>query len=232
MWHPSRRIVLLFLVLAACGTASPAWGDLIQNGGFDTPTPGLSPPNYPTSISGAGVFGAASADQWTLFNSRDATTSTELLPTTAPSGSGLMLHLTTVTNTTDPLGSFFNNVQQVFPTQSGPTIASVDVFVLSGPVALGLFTGFGGTAILPFAISTTTNQWETLTVTVPAGMNPNLIAIISESVSGTGEFYIDNARVAAVPEPASGLLALIGMSAAALWFRKTHSQRGRRRAEP
>jgi hypothetical protein len=48
-------LALLLLPLQA------ALGDLIQNGGFDTPTPGLSPPNYPTSISGAFTFGASSA---------------------------------------------------------------------------------------------------------------------------------------------------------------------------
>jgi hypothetical protein len=56
---------------------------------------------------------------------------------------------------------------------------------------------------------------------VPAGKNPNLIAIISESTTGTAEFYVDNARVAAIPEPSGSLLALIGISASAPWVRRT-----------
>ena len=142
-----RRNVLFLAAIAVSYVPSSAWaGNLLQNGGFDTPTPGLSPPNYPTSITGANAFGPSSAEDWTLFNSRDATTSTELLPSTDPLGSGFMIHLTSVTNTSDPTGSFFNGLQQGFATQSGAT-ASVNVFVLSGPVILALYAGDGSTLI-------------------------------------------------------------------------------------
>ena len=67
----------------------------MQNGGFDTPTPGLTPPNYPTSITGVNAFGPSSAESWNLFNSFDATTSTELLTSTDPAGGGFIIHLTT-----------------------------------------------------------------------------------------------------------------------------------------
>jgi hypothetical protein len=227
-----RRNALFLAAIAAFCVPSSAWaGGLLQNGGFDTPTPGLSPPNYPTSISGAGVGGPSSAAFWTLFNNFDATTSTELLPSTDPTGSGSMIHLTSVP--TSGSFSFFNGLQQAFPTQSGGT-ASVDVDVLSGVVLLALYAGNGAT-LLDQTFSTVNNQWQTLTVTAAAGSNPNLIVIYTDNgttPNTVGEFYADGAGVAAVPEPSSGLLALIGISATALWVRKARARLGRRGSEP
>ncbi len=227
-----RRNVLFLAAIAVSYVPSSAWaGNLLQNGGFDTPTPGLSPPNYPTSITGANAFGPSSAADWTLFNSRDATTSTELLPSTDPLGSGFMMHLTSVTNTSDPVGSFFNGLQQGFSTQSGAT-ASVDVDVLSGPVILALYAGDGSTLICFLYISTV-DQWQTVSITAPTGSDPNLIVLYSGSTTGSGEFYADNAVVtSSVPEPASGVLALIGISATALWMRKAGPRLGRSRSGP
>ena len=162
MFYPSRRIVLFLTAIAACCVPwSARAGGLIQNGGFDTPTPGLTPPNYPTSISGAGVGGPSSAEFWTLFNNFSTTTSTELLPSTDPNGSGFMIHLTSTP--TSGSFSFFNGLQQAFPTQSGGS-ASVDVDVLSGVVFVALYANDGGT-LLDQSFSTVNNQWQTLTVT-------------------------------------------------------------------
>src|SRR5262245_43186931 len=177
---PLMAVILL-------GVAADVRADLLLNGEFDTPTRGLSAPNYPTSISGpsgGGPSGPASADHWLLFNSRDATTSTELLNSTDPGGGGFMIHLTTQSNTTDPVNSFFNGLQQAFPPQTGDTTASVDVFVLSGPVILALFANDGAALLTPFILTSTTNQWETLSITVPAGSDPNQLVLFSESTSG------------------------------------------------
>ncbi len=213
--------LLLVITFAAASPQSICAGTVLMNGGFDTPTPGLSPPNYPTSISGPSSAGPSSAESWTLFNSGDATTSTELLPTTDPHGIDLMIHLTSVSNTPDPTGSFFNGLQQGFPTVSGGT-ASVDVFVLSGPVILALYAGNGST-LLDDTFSSTTNQWETLAVTAPAGTNPDLVVVYSYSTTGTGEFYADNAGVVAtvVPEPSTWILVLLGLPMVCLHCRKT-----------
>jgi hypothetical protein len=69
-----RRIGLFFVAIAFCCVPASAWaGNLLVNGGFDTPTPGLSPPNYPTSISGAGASGLSSAADWTLLGDAPTT---------------------------------------------------------------------------------------------------------------------------------------------------------------
>ncbi len=223
------RHVLLLAALAACGLPAPARaGGLLQNGGFDTPTPGLSPPNYPASISGVGVGGPSSAEYWTLYNNFDATTSTELLPSTDPMVGGYMIHLTSTP--TSGSFSFFNGLQQAFPMQSGGT-ASVDVNVLSGIVLVALYANDGGTFI-DQASSTVNNQWQTLTVTAPAGSNPDLIAIYTYNGAANtgGEFYADGAGVQSVPEPSTGVLALIGFSIAAFGVRRARAGRKPRRA--
>jgi hypothetical protein len=218
------------MAIAACCVPSSVWaGNLLQNPGFDTPTPGLSPPNYPTSTSATGTAEPSSAEFWSIFNNFPATTSTELLPTTDPLGSGSMIHVTSVGANGGP--PFFNGLLQSFAQQSGAVTASVDLFVLSGPVIVALFSADGGTFI-GGTLSSTTNQWETISFTAAAGTNPDLIAIYSENLTGTGEFYADHASVQAIPEPASGLLALIGISASAFWVRKTRPRLGRRPAEP
>jgi hypothetical protein len=230
-----RRIVLILVAIAGCCVPSSARAaNLLLNGGFDTGNPSFTPPNFPTSLSGAGVGAPSSATDWTIFNGTSVTTSTELLTSTDPSGSGLMIHVTTVPNTgTD---TAFSGLEQGFTTQIGvPVTVSVDVDVLSpqGSVFVGLFANNGGTLLMPF-VTTTTLGWQTLTFTVPAGTDvnsePNLIAIYSDNFANnvTNEFYADNASVTAVPEPTSGLLALIGMSATAFWFRKNRPRLGRR----
>jgi len=203
--------------------SSVALGDLLQNGGFDTPTAGLSPPNYPTSITGLPPFpgGISSADQWNLFNNQDATTSTELLPTTDPSGGGFMIHLTTTPSASGGPTSF-NGLIQSFATVPG-AVASVDVFVVSGPVIVALF---GNSGFLGDVQSTTSNQWETLTLTEALGTNPNLIAIYSNNVSGPAEFYADRASVTSLtPEPATWIVALVGWPAMSVLIQKRRRRR-------
>jgi PEP-CTERM motif len=229
MMYSARRTAFLLAAIASCCLPSSAWaGGGLLNGGFNTPTPGLTPPTYLASISGAGVSGQSSAEYWTLYNNFNGTTSTELLSTTDPKGSGYMIELTSTTNTSSPDGSFFNGLQQLFPTQSGGT-ASVDVYVSSGPVILALYAG-DGAALINYTLSTTTNAWQTLAVTAPAGSDPNLFVLYSYSTTGTGQFYADNASIS-IPEPASGMLAAIGMAGSALWFRKVQRRSKRRHAQ-
>ena len=132
-----------------------------------------------------------------------------------------MIHVTSVP--TPGNYTAFGGLEQGFATQVGvPVTASVDVDVLQGSVLLGIYANDGGT-LLNY-ITTDILGWQTLTVTQPASTDPNsepnLIVIYSDNFApdATNEFYADSASVTApVPEPSSGILALIGMSATAFW---------------
>ncbi len=122
-----------------------------------------------------------------------------------------MIHLASVTDTADPTQSFFNGLQQSFAPQPNFTTASVDVFVLSGPVILALYANNGG-VLINSVYGGVANQWVTLSITAPTGTNPDLLILYSGSTTGIGEFYIDHAVVTSVPEPSSAFLGLIGIS--------------------
>ena len=168
--------------IAVCCVPSSAWaGNLLLNGGFDTPTAGLSPPDYPTSSTGTGFGGPSSAADWNLYNGYPATTSTQLLSTTDPLGSGFMIDVKSVPTTSSSF-AFFNGLQQAFAAQSGGMVTvSVDIYAVQGPVFVGLFGNDGGSLLTPYASDSTIGQWETVTFTVSAGSTPstepNLIAI-------------------------------------------------------
>ena len=86
----------------------------------------------------------------------DATTSTELLPSTDPNGGGSIIHVTSESSANSY--SFFDDLLQAFAMQAGAT-ATVDVFVDSGVVLAGLYAENGKT-LLGYAPSTTTHQWQ------------------------------------------------------------------------
>ena len=94
-------------------------------------------------------------------------------------GSEFMIHVTSVGANGGP--PFFNGLQQSFAQQSGAVTASVNVNVLSGPVIVALF-GNGGGTFIGGTLSTTTDQWETISFTAPAGSNADLVAIYSENL--------------------------------------------------
>lgn len=194
---------LLFAALAWPALAS---ANLLSNAGFDTPAAGLSAPNYATanSGSGAGSYQSSSAAGWFLYNNQASATATELLASTAPGGSGYMLHLST--------NGPYSGTGQAFATQSQATL-SVQVYVLSGQAWLAAYADSGNT-LLASTTSSYTNQWETLSVSVGGG-NPNMFILYSAPGAAVN-FYADNAWAdttppPAVPEPASLLLLAAGL---------------------
>jgi hypothetical protein len=212
----SGSLVGSLIPVVVCLVTSSAFGGLLTNPGFDTPTPGLTPPTYTTSITGASgpgsAGGVASADGWFLYNNTDVTTTSELLLSTDPNGGGHMISIST--------GGPYNGLYQRFPTVSATT-ASVDVYVLSGIVEFMLWDN-GGNTRFASVLSTTHNQWETLTLDVTSG-NPGELVLYSPFTSPAGaSFYADNARVpigASVPEPSTLWLSLVGAGAALIAVR-------------
>jgi hypothetical protein len=208
-WKLAASVVPIVFSL----TTSSAFGGLLTNPGFDTPTPGLTPPNYTASISGpsGGLPGVSSADGWYLYNNSSETTTSELLTSTDPMGGGYMISVSTPGHS--------NGLEQHFSTVSEAT-ASIDIYVLSGNAWLALYSNDGNT-LLASVTSTTTNQWQTLALNVASG-NPDTFAVYS-SPGGGASFYADNAQVmsASVPEPSSVTLAIIAvLPVIGYWCRK------------
>jgi hypothetical protein len=209
----SRRYCKLaasFLQIVFSLTASSAFGgNLLLNPGFDTPEPGLTPPNYTTSISGYHQDNISSAEYWGLFNSTAPTTTSQLLPSTDPPGGGYMISIVTD-------GAINGAYQFVNPVPGAS--ASVDVYVLRGTVTLFIATG-PGLPILGSVTSTTLDEWQTLTLTVTSG-NPDEIAIYS-SEAGSASYHADNAYFSAIPEPSSLTLAITAvLPVIRYWCRK------------
>ena len=182
----------MFVAVAAVLAASPlASANLLYNGGFDIVGPSGDTTTY------TGLFaGPSAADGFEVFNNTDATTRTNLIPSTLPGGSGSMIQvLTTGANC---------GLDQLFGIPgSGPASAtfSVWVYVLSGTVGVGVGDG-GNTSMSQF--SNLHEQW--LHLTGPAANSPANNFIVY-SAGGPAHFYVENAEV--TPTPGTCGLALV-----------------------
>ncbi|MGP3927238.1 LamG domain-containing protein [Streptomyces sp. 8N616] len=157
-------------------------GNLIRNATF-----GRSRPSPPPPLTGAGVGGLAAAEEWFVWNNPDATTMTELLPTTRPDGRGHMLHVVTT-------GGLCGLVQTWTAAGAGPAVAEAWVYVVAGAVGLGCGNG-GGTSI--DAVSTVTGRWEHLVA--EAGSTPVDELIPYFGPADGADFYVDFVVVRPLP---------------------------------
>ncbi len=202
-----RMPFLVVALLVFCSTGLSE--NLLVNPGFETPASGITPPTSVsfTNFCSAGISAAAN---WTIFvnsctpGANDI--STQLLPSTAPDGGSLMMHVTT--------DGAFNGIVQVFlPINTGPTEAegSAWVFVNRGCVHIG--TGNDGNTG-PNAITCVTGQW--IHLSAPNGVSPANEFIVYSN-GGGADYFVDNASVVEIPEPSSllllgsGLLSLCGL---------------------
>ena len=192
-----RAMVLLAAAVMACSAAQA--GNLLLNAGFDTPQSGLSPPNYPTSLSVLSPPDApSSAADWSIWNNTLTTTSTELLPSTDPTGAGFMAHVTS--------GAYENGLYQ-FVTANSVDFVSVDVYLLSGTFELGLGrNGFYEST----AKTSTLDQWVHLTASIPTTIGDEIFLYSTNSAAA--EFYVDNAYAGTVPEASTWAMMLAGFA--------------------
>ena len=156
-------------MLAAVATAASADANLILNPSFELERA----PGGVFTLMGTGP-GFSAAENWTVFNNIDGTTTTtELVTSTLPGGGSRMIHVTT-TASRDGLVNVF------LPFNTGPAsvLSSAWVFVNGGEVALG--TGNGGNTGFD-VFTTTTGQWELLQAT--NGVSPaNELIIYASSL--------------------------------------------------
>ena len=203
----TRTLRTVALIVSVAGSQANAGG--LLNGGFDTPTPGLSAPNYEASVTAANAKTPSSAEHWVLENSLAgrATTSSALLASTDPDGGGYMLHFST---TGSP-----GEIGQIFDLGSGPqkATASIDVLVLSGVAKIS----FNNDVVTVHP----SQNWQTINLGLTEA-GPFSDFIIGTNATGVN-CYLDNASVTAagtVPEPSSlclGMLGLLGMFGATRW---------------
>ena len=195
----------LTVSLSICAAAFS--GAQIANGSFDIPNPLLSGPNYATSNPGIGNGGTSSAESWFMWNNSATVTDTELLSSTDPFGGGTMLHVTT--------SGADNGVFSLLGSATTDS-ASVRVFVLSGSVVLSSYSSSGH--VLHGTISSSSSGvWETLFLSPAA--NPFDELTIYSGPNG-GDFYLENASLGVVPEPATVLILWSGVGAVIRRLRK------------
>lgn len=157
--------------------------NLLQNEGFE-----VASGTGPTTLTGAAVPGDSAAANWTVWNNPEATTTTDLLPSTLSERSQ-MLHVCTT-------GPRCGVVQVFGDRDTGPAkvASSVWVFVVRGAVGMG--TGNGGATGLD-VLSKTQGQWEQLQAV--NGVQPaNEFIVYSAGGDSAAEgacFYVDAAAV-------------------------------------
>jgi hypothetical protein len=105
--------------------------NLLQNGGFETASG-----TGPTILQGAAVPGLSAAAQWTVWNNSNATTTTDLLPSTLAEGNQ-MLHVCTT-------GPGCGIVQTFGATGTGPGQVDAEAWVLVLRGVVGIGVGDGG----------------------------------------------------------------------------------------
>ena len=156
--------------------------NLVQNAGFETASG-----TGPTVLRGPAIAGHSAAADWTVWNNSDATTSTNLLPSTQSAGQQ-MLHVCT----TGPS----RGIMQTFGASgTGPANvnSAVWVFVVRGVVGMG--TGAAATRL--DVLSATQGQSEQLHAAngvQPA--NEFIVYAADGNAAPQGAcFYIDAAQV-------------------------------------
>jgi hypothetical protein len=189
------RIQTLLLAGLLCSLPLSAWSaNLLANGSFNKPAPGV-PPGTPVSYTNYCSAGNSAADSWTIFVNSCSTgfddITTTLVPSTLPGSTGYMLQVTTDGNA--------NGIVQSGTFNQTSTVTSIWLYINSGCVTVG--TGNGGNTG-PDDTFCETGKWFRMT-NVPNGVSPgNEIIVYAESQleNGNGaDFYVKNASVVAVP---------------------------------
>jgi hypothetical protein len=191
---PSLKFLLV--LLAAC--AQPLSADLLLNGGVD-----IVGSNGNPAVTSGGSGGSA-AQSWIQYTVVPLSTITsQLLPTTDPFGSGMMIDISTTAGFYAP-ASQGNGFYQHFTTVPA-AVFTFDIYVVSGTVTGGLVLTTG-----PFAQANhySSASWQQVSQTINSPVNE---VAFEDLVAGAGaEFYLDNLQVLQVaPEPGTWALLLI-----------------------
>jgi hypothetical protein len=176
MQHHISRATCAALIAASMVAAHPARAanNLLLNPAFNTPSG-----TGPTSFTGIGPGPSAALD-WEVFNNTDATTTTDLEPSTLVRG-GTMIHVVA--------GADRDGLAQAYFQSNGHTqYACAWIYLVSGTVAIGagLDGGQFGALLLD------TGAWEVLNVSAVGSPTTEMELYAS---GGPAEFYVESASV-------------------------------------
>jgi hypothetical protein len=181
---------ILAQVVLACLMPLTIWAqNLVPNGGFEIPAPGV-PPGTPVSYTNyCGDAGTSAAADWVVsVDVCGGNLTTTLVPSTAPHGGKYMIHIVT-----DSVNSGIAQ-SEGFADQA-KVLSSVWVYVNSGCVGIG--TGNAAFTVDTDEITCETGTW--IRFKVPNSGSPaNTFVVYAFPLTGA-DFYVDNARVVAVP---------------------------------
>ena len=179
-------IVAPLALAALVGSASAATTNLLANPDFGQ----VSTSGEQTILNGAAATGDSAAAHWTVYNTGDGSTTTELMPSTRGGGKS-MIHVVT---TDKKAGSGSGIVQAFLPVGTGPghVTASAWIYIKSGTVFIG--TGNGGNTGID-ARSSVTGKWVELRAR--NGVSPANMFIIYGQSPGA-DYYVDSAAVQAI----------------------------------
>jgi hypothetical protein len=181
---------ILAQVVLACLMPLTMWAqNLLPNPGFEIPAPGV-PPGTPVSYTNycGGTATSAAADWVVSVDVCGGNLTTTLVPSTAPHGGKYMVHIVT-----DSVNSGIAQ-SEGFADQA-KVLSSVWVYVNSGCVGIG--TGNAAFTVDTDEITCETGTW--IQFKVPNSGSPaNTFVVYAFPLTGA-DFYVDNARVVAVP---------------------------------
>lgn len=181
---------ILAQVVLACLMPLTIWAqNLVPNGGFEKPAPGVPPgtPRNYTDFCGNAVSSAA-ADWMVSIDVCGGNLTSTLEPSTAPAGGKYMMHIVTDSiNSGIAYDSFANQAR---------TLSSVWVYVNSGCVGIG--TGNAAFTVDTDEITCETGTWIEFFKVPNSGSPANTFVVYAFPATGA-DFYVDNARVVAVP---------------------------------
>ena len=182
-------VVALGMLTTLPSGALPAH-DLVRNPGFEGAFSG------PVSFTGPGG-GPVAASNWIGFNNGGGTTTTEVVPSTAPNGGVNMIHVTTENGSS---GLVQTGITAAPNTGVPRGVVQAAVYVVSG----GVQVCFGPLGHPPCqAFSHGTGHWERISGPIKppadhAGHDPSEVnheIVIYSLGASPAEFYVDNVSV-------------------------------------
>ena len=181
------RSVVAQATLVCCVPLGLWSQNLLLNGSFDKPAPGVAPGTLVSYTDLCNGPGNSAADYWTVYVNGCANISTELVPFTLPNTKGYMVHVTTT-------GEGSGIVQSATFSQSN-TVAGAWVYINSGCVSIG--TGNGGDTGIDEA-TCETRRWFQFS-RVPNGISSANEFIVYSVITAGADFYVKNASIAVAP---------------------------------